>query len=295
MEIRLQSINLYKANTKIREREREVLFEILSQVKGWMKEKNLERDLIKERSNSILVNKLVYYIANLLESKNPKLIISRGWYKYGPCFEDGRRNEESLSLIVFEKLEARKSNEIIPEIKSICEEHVPLFFQSIKTDKSKFPYDYLLYIYSKKQVYPWLKEYYTNKHKLEYLLRTNTIKGEESINKIFMDFDKSIMDHKYLNNIGVSENIVDKILEFTALLSTSYSKKDTENYELFQDMKDYFTDDLLMFFSHKNYEKTFLSSNQEFKRVIVERMKEYNRKFEKKLDEKLSLYYSLLT
>lgn len=290
MEIKPQTINLYKTDTWLRQKEQNAVLEILGQIRGWLEKENLTNIILRNRSSSILINKLVYFSSVNISKKNQKLQISGGWYKYGPCYDLGRRSEESLSLEMFDKLKPKQ--DILSEITQTCEEHVPIFLESI--GRNNFPYAYLTFIYSKKWEYGWLKDYYITKNNLEILLRKAKPKiKKDDINKCFMEFDMSITNSKYHHQIEIPDDIINKILSFTSLLGELYSNQTNLNQDLMLAMKNYFTENILMIFSYKNYKKTFHTPNQNFKSIIIQNMQDNYEQFVKDLDDKLKLFYDL--
>lgn len=293
MEIKTK-VDLYSTKTRNRQGEQFAIYEMLGQIRGWLKDNSLEFGIFNNRASSILLNKLIYYSSSKIEDVNKKFFISKGWYKYGPCFDLGRTSEESLSLELFKKLTPKANLDIIPEIKETCEEHIPIFLDSIKGNQ--FPNEYLKYIYEKKWEYPWLKDYYINKNELEMLIkkkRKNYTKDE--INNIFLKFDLSVTDSDYLKKVGISETVIDKIIMFNALLNDLYMKQNELNADLFESMKIYLTENIYMIFAYKNYKTTFKTPNQTKKKIVKGNM-EYNYNlFKRELEQKIDLYYSLIT
>ena len=293
MEIRTK-VDLYTTKTRTRQEEQFAIYEMLGQIRGWLKDKNLERSIFTNRASSILLNKLIYYSSIKIEDINKNFLISKGWYKYGPCFDLGRRSEESLSLELFRKLTPKANLNILPEIKDICKEHVPIFLESIR--RKKFPNDYLRYIYNKKWEYPWLKDYYITKNELEIMIKKGRRNyNKDEINDIFLKFDSSITNRNYLNKIAISDNIIDNILMFNALLNDLYMERSELNADLFESMERYLTENIYMLFAYKNYKVTFKTPNQTLKKIVLGNMDSNYNLFKKELEEKTDLYYSLKT
>lgn len=289
MIIKSEAVDLYKHKVRTHSSENVAIFEIEGQILKWLIDNSMQR-VIESGSGSILLNKLVYFISEKLEKINQNLIISRGWYKYGPCYEHGRWGEESLSLAAFGKLEPRK--EVITEIAEICKDHVPRFLDS--SNRGNFPYNYIEYIYSEHCNFPWLQEYYLSKHKLSHILGALDKQRieEKEINKAFIDFDKAIINKKYLNKVGIDDGVVEDILEITTLLSDVAINPEEKGIDYFRDIRDYFNENILITFASKNYIKTLRTSGVIYGKVIKEGRERCYKKLVSEIPQKIKFYYS---
>jgi hypothetical protein len=291
LEIRSTNIDLHKHKIRRWFDEQQAIFSIESQILQWLKDAGDEKAVLGTRSSSLLINKLMYFISERLEKTNPSLVISRGWYKFGPCFEHGRQGEESMSLFAFDK--HKPVNTILPEVSQECELQVPRYLKSLERDGS-FPYGYINYVYSERCNYPWLQNYYLAKHNLSKLLSDMDIKDvkEKELNKAFIEFDRAVLDSKYRNKINISSQEANRVLEISSL--TSYMAADKKKYgEYFNNIRHYFTENVLLTFAMKNYENTFHTSNIGFEKIIAENMENNYKNYMAEIPEKLRFYYSI--
>jgi hypothetical protein len=292
VQIRQSKIDLYEKKILNKQDELQAILSIESQILQWLKEKEVDKRILQHRGNSLLINKLTYFISEKLEEINPRLIISRGWYKYGPCFEHGRRGEESLSLFTFGY--HKKPDKILPEIDEECSIQVPKFLESIAKDGS-FPYSYVHYIYSEKCNYPWLQQYYLSKHKLSHMLSETEFKRieEKELNKAFIEFDRAILDSRYAKKIGLPKQDASKLLEVTCLLNHALRHPEEYEDEHVRHIRTYFTENILLAFAFKNYENTFHTSRMGHKKIITENMEDNYSRFVAEIPERLNFYYSM--
>jgi len=267
--LRTKEIDLYTAKTRNREQERYAIFEIEKQILQWLKDNKLEKELHSYKNINILINKLVYYISKEFQAKNPKLIITRGWYRYGPCFELGRNSEDSMHLGWFGRIELNRQQKVPEETSEVCEEQVPVFIK--KTDEDMFPHDYIEYVYRKKCDFEWLKEFYLTKHKLTKDVYNFTKVNEEELIDSFIDFDRAILDKCYLGRANIPRLDINTILDFTSLLSEETRNCDHSSY--FESLRDYFNNNIISIFAFKNYVATLTSSNVAHQKVINWRLK----------------------
>lgn len=294
-----ESIDLYNFRITNKDLERQAIIEIQTQILKWLQDAELDTQIKATKCNSILLNKLTYYIANEIEKKNRHMIISRGWYKYGPCYEAGRHGEESLTLSLFDHL--LPSKRIIPDVESICEKEVPLFLKY--TEKSQYyPFEYLKHIYNEKVDYPKIQNFYTCKHLLTSLVsecQKNPIKANiEKMNKLTMDFDKEILSSVYRNVVGIPVNDIDLVLEFTSLMNQNLNdlykdpneKQTTLSYKIVDD----FINIVLMTFANKNYIYTFRTSNSRHEEVIKSNVRKAYDNYIYKTQTLIGEYYQKL-
>ncbi len=293
LEIRSANIDLYKHKIHNWFDEQQAIFSVESQILQWLKDNGEDKDVLGNRSSSLLINKLIYFISERLEKTNPSLVISRGWYKYGPCFEHGRKGEESMSLFAFDK--HKTVSRILPEVSQECEQQVPKYLKSLEKDGS-FPYGYIHYIYSERCNYPWLQEYYLGKHRLSQVLSDleHGKTKEKDIIKAFIDFDRAIINTKYQKEINVRQIDIDKILEVTALLSCTARDPENSKTEYFRNMRTYFTENVLLAFAIKNYERTLHTGTLGFQKLIAENMENNYKNYLQDIPDKLRFYYSLM-
>jgi hypothetical protein len=289
-------VDLHSIKIRDAHEERVAIIELQKQIRGWISEKfgDHEKEIITLSSSSILLNKLVYYITNEIKKNNPNFIITSGWYKYGPCYENGRKAEGSFSLETFQCLE--RGEKIVDEVNSVCKEHVPMFWKSITGDHNSFPYSYLSYVYDKKVDFPFLKAFYTSKHELLDALIYNKeiLKDEKKMARMFMNFDAAIINPNYVNQVNLNDQDVYNLTEFTSLLAY-YIFNCPEKKEELEEMKNYFNDYILRLFSSKNYIKTLQCNNANYAESIKTHEEEIASRILERLPKEVSKYYSLLS
>jgi len=289
-------VDLHSIKIRDGHEERVAIIELQKQIRGWISENfgDYEQKVITIPSSSILLNKLVYYITNEIKKNNPNFIITSGWYRYGPCYENGRKSEGSFSLETFQCLEG--CEQIVDEVNSVCKEHVPMFWKSINEDHNHFPYSYLSYIYHEKVDIPFLKPFYISKHELlDFLTHDKKIsKDKKKIARMFMNFDAAIINPDYANQVNLNDQDVYNLTEFTGLLA--YCIFDCpEEKKLLEDMKNYFNDYIIRLFSSKNYIKTLRCNNTNYGDTIKTHEEEITSRILKGIPKEVSKYYSLLS
>jgi hypothetical protein len=293
MVVKVPSINLYDFTTRNRESENLAIYEIQRQILRFLDDNKKRIEFFKHRDSSIPINKIIYFSAKALENINKKLIISRGWYKYGPCYEGGRHSEESLSLMVFPNLEPAKT--ILPEIEENCKKEISIF---LKTKFREYPYDYLTHIYNERVDFPEIKEFYIAKHELSNAL-FQWLRGEqvssEKLNKLFINFDKEIANPRYFNLLKISDKDIDVILEYTSILNyiiNNSTKIDKKSEFIIHESVNNFINIVLMIFADKNYSYTFHTSNEKYKKIIIEHLNNNYKKCIDIVNDTIKLYYS---
>lgn len=286
--------DLYKINTYQYSEEQRAVFEIQRQIRKWLEETYGDQTILdNSKYNSIIINKITYFSAKAIQKNNPDLVISGGWYIYGPCYELGRRSEESISLMVFDKLNT--SETVIKEIENTCSEQVAKFLDS--TSKEDFPYTYLQHIYANKSEYKELKDFYVSKHELskklfdfEKIKKEGTAIDYDGIYQAINEFEAAISSESYYKKINLPEDDVYTMLEFTGLMQHFLEKNGKENphWELFKSFQEL----ILLGFACKNYNHTFESKNQTWERKIKKDMqKKYTTAIEA-IKNKLPAYYA---
>lgn len=293
MVVKVPSINLYNFTTKNRESENLAIYEIQRQVLRFLEDNKKRIEFFKHRDNSIAINKIIYFSATALERINKKLIISRGWYKYGPCYEGGRHSEESLSLMIFQNLEPSKT--ILPEIEENCKKEIPIF---LKTKFKEYPYDYLTHIYKERVDFNEIKGFYIAKHELSNAL-FQWKRGEQvsstKLNELFINFDKEIINPKYFNLMKISDIDLDAILDYTSILSyiiNNFNKFDKKIEFIIEDAINNFVNIALMVFAYKNYAYTFHTSSEKYKKDKITFLNENYKKYIDRINEIVKFYYS---
>lgn len=263
-------VNLYDYQIKNETDEKIVERTFLGQILYLLKEKKYE----KEDINTIFLNKVIYFSAREIEKTNSKLGLSKGWYKYGPCYEAGRLSEQGLTKYYFKNLKPIDCT--IPEIEKTFGEEIGPYIGTIKHDE-RFFYHYLDHIYRDRQEYKELNAFYLTKNDLSYNAFKLAYNGDISAEKFrrnLIDFEKAIIDKKYLNFIGMKDKHMDLILKATSLIGEpiiKYSEiKDKLDFDPILDnqiknMALVFDTIIQMPFAYKNYYKTFETNNSIFR------------------------------
>lgn len=299
IQITQEPIDLYEFRVTDKDSERQAITEIQSQILKCIEDEGYGTQVKSVRCNSILLNKLTYYIANEIERKNPRMIIGRGWYKYGPCYDEGRQGEASFTLKVFDYL--RPSKNVLPEVEEICKTEVPLFLSS--TERNQFyPFEYLKHIYTDKVDHPEIKNFYLAKHffagfAIDCQTDPKNFKLGE-LNRFTMNFDREISVSPYRSIVGISQNDSDLILEFTALmnqiLTDAYKNPSEKQRILASKVTNDFINIVLMTFANKNYIYTFKTSNYRHGEKVKESNKKAYKGYINKTESLIHEYYQAL-
>lgn len=289
----IKNIDLTNYSIKNVEDERSATYNLMSQMLFWMKENGYYK-LLSQPSSSMIINKIVYFA-----SKELNLRIGSGWYKYGPCFENGRQGEESLSINIARGLEP--GDKAIDQVQKICEEHVPLFSESLEKD-GDYPYQYLKYVYEKKNPYQELKEFYIKKHELAYILKElsynyYTIKDSyiSKFDRAHFEFELAITDRNYYNKVGISRSQIREYLKYSIaikeLLTNLLSERNKTSENMMKQISYDFINKGLMLFAHKNYAYTFDSFTHEYTKNIQKSHKRLASISEEEIEKALKYYY----
>lgn len=288
--------DLHKINTYQYTEEQRAVFEIQRQIRKWLEVTYGDQTILdNSKYNSIIINKITYFSARAIQKTNPNLVISGGWYIYGPCYELGRHSEESISLMVFDTLNT--SETVIQEINDACSEQVAKFIDS--ADKEGFPYQYLQHIYANKSEYKELKDFYLSKHELTKKLfnfkktkKEGTAIDYEEISHAITEFETAISSEKYYKKINLPEDDVYTVLEFTGLMQHLLEKKYYGNENLRWELLKSFQELIVLGFACKNYNHTFESKNQTWERKIKENMQKKYTSAIGAIKNKLPAYYT---
>jgi len=270
---------------------------MLSQVKRLLLDKGYNCDKI----NTIFLNKVIYFSANkIFNNKNPGLLLSGGWYKYGPCYEKGRVGEGTRLFL--EPLQPSKR--VLEEVEIVFNEEFPLFIKSAEND-DQFYHSYLDHIYKQKQEHDELKDFYLTKNEVCFNAYNLAFNKEgvssEQFRKNLLDFEKAALDKDYLGFTRLNEDKVDRILKLISLVGETLIK--------YTEQKDSLNDDFLEFqiksmafnfdkfiqmpFADKNYIATFKTNNAHFKLIKKDEMEKqfakHNDYIETKLTETIEL------
>jgi len=276
IEINTQITDLSSFKIKIPEDEQRVTNELVSQILGWMK-KNHKPFF---RVNTLIMNKLVYFSMKEIQKINDSILITNGWYKYGPCYEELREREAPDRFSDYSNF-APRSN-YMEEVERVCSSEFIKFEESSNTDASasgenRYYYNYLKHVYSEMvpEELRWLQPFYQSKHDLEHLMYVlavdpNISDDKAELQQKFSDslfkFESAICDTDYDSHVKLGK-IQDVTLRFSALLEPifndyllSTTQQVNPKIRLFAgEFARFFDDALLMPFAYKNLISTFES------------------------------------
>jgi hypothetical protein len=204
---------------------------------------------------------------------NDSLLITNGWYKYGPCYEELRDKEAPDNFLDYSMFTPRMN--YLDEIDTICSTEFIKFEETTRSDGSvseeeMYYYTYLKHVYSEKipKELNWLQPFYQSKHELENIMYVLTIDQDRSSDKAelqqkFSDslfrFESAICDTDYANRVNLGR-IQDVTLRFSALLEPIFNDcllSDTSHYNpkihaFASEVARFFDNTLLMPFAYKN-------------------------------------------
>ncbi len=253
-------------NLKIRDKNREYFLtcNLLGQIRTWM----FKNGYPIENANTLLINKLLYFIVQEIHKDNPDIWVSSGWYRYGPCLEEYRKRGEegTTDLTLTQPFSGKK---ILEKVKKVCEEEVPLFFKFRDKDKYKrYCYHYLKHIYEDKCEYPQLDEYYRSKNELAYAFLQFAFNKEKvpDLKKHFLNFQRAIINKKYTHFVKINEMTQEKIFNYLTvmkklILLNIKPKESTEYWFVLRKVASDFEKNILGEFSYKNYIATYKDVN----------------------------------
>jgi len=251
---------------KIINKDKEYFFtcNLMGQIRTWMSRNGYGVKGV----NTLLVNKLLYFITKRLNAKYPNIDISGGWYRYGPCLEEYRkRGEEGITDLTLTSPSTYKN--VLDDVNVVCEEEVPLFFRFREKDKyKKYFYHYLKHVYENKCEYPQLKGYYVSKNDLTYNFLQFAFNKDlnPNLKKYFFNFQKAIMSKEYVKFVTINEKTQETIFNYLTVmkklmfLDTPLKKSEQFCFVLRKVASD-FERDVLGEFSYKNYIKTYKDIN----------------------------------
>jgi len=255
--LKLPRIELCDFKVTSAETRAQAIRHLYGQINKWWEENS------KPVTNSILMNKLMYYCEKEIQKKNRLFRIDTGWYLYGPCYEDGRRHERYDSAITITPV----SEEYCDEIDNVCKELVPRFNDCMK--RGTVMTEFLEYIYSTKCDVQELKDYYLAKHHFithfkpfgDHSSDIRTKPQEEILDTIF-EFEGAISSDEYVSEIDIDKEKIDQVLDLTGLVA-EYIELDYHEgaspafFSLLYEL----CSRILHGFGHLNYSSSFYSYN----------------------------------
>ena len=289
--VKQESVDLYKF--KIRNETDEGIVErvIQSQIKTLLLNKGFDHKAV----NTIFFNKVIYFSAKQIhDKKNTDLLLSGGWYKYGPCYEKGRVGEGTRMFLD----PLKPSKNITEEVESVFEEEFPIFMESME-NQDQFFHSYLDHVYTTRQEHDEIKEFYINKNDLCFNAYNLAYGKNEVSTKQFrrnlINFEKSILKRDYCDFAKLEESDFANSQRLISLIGEALIKY-VENKEELQDeflesniksvafMFDRF---IQMPFADKNYIATFVTSSEKFRQLKETEMLNQYSKHTKFVDSKL--------
>lgn len=259
--------DLTKYKIKNKETLNEAITQIRAQINKWI-EKNENKKYIYGM-NSILSNKLVYYISKEVGKVNDEFVIDRGWYIYGPCFEEGRWLEVNNTPITF----ALIAKEYTPEIDKVCSDLFPKFREC--EIKQKVLDDFLRYIYTKRCDKKDFKDFYSTKHEmwcLTHNIQASNLDFSETdpmmVRQIARNFEKIFYDRKYERLVSLSSDEIKDIHEFLdyKIEYLNFMVEEQRRLPIITDVYNVYVDTVMTGLSHLNYAETFESCVNKIKK-----------------------------
>ncbi len=288
-ELEGRPVDLHSIQVRNRRSESEAILELQSQILSCLETLHLSR----ARVSSILVNKLVYLSTKALLKSNPSFQVSRGWYRWGPCFEQGRHSE-SFELFAFKALRSKKP---IDEVEGVCTEEIPIYSATVKSP-ADYHYGYLSHIYNEKSDEPQLKEFYQAKHELLSVVyplsRGGPVADLDRFTDAFIRFDR-IISGEYQRQLGIPGRVVQSVIDFNSIMHNALAEKDTQcSKSQKAGLVNFFIETVLLVFASKNYERSFQTSSQAWKDRIADNMRQYHRLASEQVEHHVNDLYSLL-
>ena len=196
------------------------------------------------------------------------VIIDRGWYIYGPCFEQGRWLEVNNTPITFRL----KADEFTPEVDKICSELFPKFREFER--KGKVLEEFLRHIYNKKCDKSEFQDFYITKHEmwcLTYNFKESLIDFMETdpldVRQIARNYEKIFYDGKYEQLVHLNKKEIENITKFLDIQieSLNFVLEEQRQLPIIKDIFNVYVSTVLTGLSHLNYAETFESFNSKFK------------------------------
>jgi len=244
---------------------------IFAQINKWLENEKIRTSNL----DSILLNKLVYYIAREVQKTNPDFILDTGWYIYGPCFENGRKFEIKRTPMMIEPI----AKDVQNEVDIVCKELIPRF-RKCQTDGTIMT-DFLKYIYSEKCDKNDFREFYNYKQEIYLLLhRFNDIDhhniGSEKpleIHEILWNYEKIFYDSNYSSIVGLNSKEIESIKNYIELLGEliDFELDEQKTFSLIKDFATAYNEIILSGLSQFNYAKTFESYNENYRKTISDK------------------------
>ncbi|GEM_PF-4435772 len=278
-EINTKKVDLYSTNIKTPEDEQFATNELVSQILGWLKRN--EKPVSK--GNTLIMNKLVYFSMKEIQKINNLFIITNGWYKYGPCYEQLREKDAPETMEDYRQFNPR--DEYLNEVELICEREFPIFEKSSNanastTIKEQYYYTYLKHVYS--DLVPpelkWLQPFFQSKHELEHLMycfafdkveHDDKSKLQRKFSDNLFQFESAICDVDYDKQVKLGQ-LQDVTLRFCAILEPIFNdgllstcQKDQKFKSFAGGVAMFFDEKILMPFAYKNLIATFESPFKE--------------------------------
>jgi hypothetical protein len=187
---------------------------------------------------------------------------------------------------------------VYDEVEEVFEEEFPIFKEAIEK-KDQFYHSYLTHIYSNKQEYPQLKDFYSTKNTLCYnanniVFNKNNITTNQFRRNI-VDFEKAVLNEEYLSFINSTQSQIENSLKLVSLIGETIithiekSAQLTDEYleSQVKSMSFLFDKFIQMPFADKNYIATFKTNNERFRSIKKSEMEIQFSNHSKFIDNKL--------
>lgn len=252
---------------KINDKDSEYFFvcNIQGQIRTWLSK---NRYNIKE-VNTLLLNKLLYYITKELNQTYDGIRVSGGWFRYGPCLEEYRvRGEEGTQDLTL--IDISDDPYMLPQVKEVCEIEIPLFFKYFKQDlDNKYFYHYLKHIYTDRYEYDELKDYYMGKNELAYSYLQFAFKQDldDNLKKSFLNFERAILNKTYTNFVHIHNTTIELVFDYLTVMKklveiAPEKKSDSSFWFVAKKIAADFEKKVLGEFSYNNYLVTYRDINK---------------------------------
>ncbi len=270
-----------------------LVMNIFNQIRAWMAKKELPINFV----NSLLLNKLTYFTVKELRNINPKILVSGGWYKYGPCLETLRANGErgTTDLKIITPIKIKK---IWPEVEKVCTEETNIFYADEKEQTNvKYFYKYLKHVYTDKSEYEDLKDYYITKNELAYLFLKFAFdqKLDPNLKLAFVRFERALMNKDYLKFVNLTESQVTIVFDYLSIMkklleihNNSTLKKNETYWQIVRKIASDFEQDVLGEFAYLNYMATYKDIDKKREKTNKEYFKSQIKDWKEAFESKIS-------
>jgi len=272
LEIKTKPVDLYSLIVNGKAREQQATNELVTQILGWLNENDKNLKTI----NTLIMNKLVYFSLLELRKTNPRLMISNGWYKYGPCYEELRQYEAPDRILDYAHFKPRAFS---TEVENVCKTHFALYE---KSRHEKYFFNYLKFIYSRlvPDNFVPIQPFYLAKLELsnltyEAFTAKETTKFADKFSRAIYDFESSVCNADYSKFCDINQADEDIMLTFTSMIEPLYTRhifssdaqKSNKARSFASHLAIFFDERVLLPLSYRNLFATFQSPVEAYTKV----------------------------